>query len=188
MRHWPTNCRSCILGIMMISRILPFSFNISGMWPLTFILRCRADLQRILCLRPPLKYMAIGARSLATFFKMLEPEIVIYKVTVFIFQGVANIASVSLAIGYPNLASVPHMIINGFKNLLAIAAETDITFKEAETVSHLLNLLNLWSHFCFLNFGSFCGRIVDFALNNNAIHENGHLICKVSNIVEMQAI
>ena len=58
-----------------------------------------------------------------------------YKI---IFQGVTNIACVSLAIGYPNLASVPHMIINGFKNLLAIAAETDITFKEAETVSHFL--------------------------------------------------
>ena len=43
-------------------------------------------------------------------------------------------ASVCLAIGYPTLASAPHMIVNGFKNLLAIAAVTDITFKEAESV------------------------------------------------------
>lgn len=53
-------------------------------------------------------------------------------------QGVANIASVSLAIGYPTIASVPHSIVNGFKNLLAIAAATDISFKEAETMKEIL--------------------------------------------------
>jgi len=47
-------------------------------------------------------------------------------------NGVRNIASVCLQIGYPTLASAPHSVINGFKNLLAIALETDITFKEAE--------------------------------------------------------
>ena len=49
-------------------------------------------------------------------------------------QGVQNVASVCLQIGYPTIASVPHSIVNGFKNLLAVAAETDITFPEAEQV------------------------------------------------------
>ena len=31
------------------------------------------------------------------------------------FQGIANVASVSLEIGYPTVASAPHSIINGFK-------------------------------------------------------------------------
>lgn len=53
-------------------------------------------------------------------------------------QGVANVACVSLAIGYPTIASVPHSIVNGFKNLLAIAAATDISFKEAETMKEIL--------------------------------------------------
>lgn len=53
-------------------------------------------------------------------------------------QGVANIASVSLAIGYPTVASVPHSVANGFKNLLAVAAATDISFKEAETMKEIL--------------------------------------------------
>lgn len=53
-------------------------------------------------------------------------------------QGIANIASVSLAIGYPTVASAPHSIVNGFKNLLAVAAVTDITFKEAETMKEYL--------------------------------------------------
>jgi len=53
-------------------------------------------------------------------------------------QGVTNLTCVSLAIGYPTIASVPHVIINGFKNLLAIAAATDIEFKEAEQVKEYL--------------------------------------------------
>jgi len=53
-------------------------------------------------------------------------------------QGVMNLTAVSLAIGYPTVASIPHVIINGFKNLLAIAAATDIEFKEAETMKEYL--------------------------------------------------
>jgi len=53
-------------------------------------------------------------------------------------EGIANIASVCLEIGYPTVASVPHSLINGFKNLLALAAETDITFKEAEQMKAYL--------------------------------------------------
>lgn len=53
-------------------------------------------------------------------------------------QGARNIAAVSLTIGYPTAASVPHSIVNAFKNLLAIAAETDVTFKEAEKVCYFL--------------------------------------------------
>jgi len=53
-------------------------------------------------------------------------------------EGVRNIACVSLRIGYPTLASAPHSLINGFKNLLAIAAATDVEFKEATTVKEFL--------------------------------------------------
>jgi len=52
--------------------------------------------------------------------------------------GVRNVAAVSLEIGYPTVASVPHSVINGFKNLLAVAAVTDINFKEAETVKEFI--------------------------------------------------
>jgi len=53
-------------------------------------------------------------------------------------SGVRNIAAVSLAIGYPTVASVPHSIVNGFKNLLAVAAETEISFKEADMLKEYL--------------------------------------------------
>nr|CAB3265734.1 60S acidic ribosomal protein P0 [Phallusia mammillata] len=53
-------------------------------------------------------------------------------------DGVRNVASVCLSIGYPTVASVPHSIINGFKNLLAVAAETEITFPEAEKMKAYL--------------------------------------------------
>lgn len=52
----------------------------------------------------------------------------------FFLSGLADVASVSLSIGYPTMASAPHSIINGFKDLLAIAAATEITFPEAEQV------------------------------------------------------
>jgi len=52
--------------------------------------------------------------------------------------GARNVAAVSLEIGYPTVASVPHSIVNGFKKLLAVAAATDVTFKEAETVKEFL--------------------------------------------------
>jgi large subunit ribosomal protein LP0 len=52
--------------------------------------------------------------------------------------GVANVAAVSLEIGYPTMASAPHSIANGFKDLLAMAAVTDVVFKEAETLKEYL--------------------------------------------------
>jgi len=53
-------------------------------------------------------------------------------------EGVRNVASVSLAIGYPTLASAPHSMVNGLKNLIAIAVETDIDFKAAEKTKEYL--------------------------------------------------
>jgi len=52
--------------------------------------------------------------------------------------GVANIAALCLQIGYPSLASAPHSIANGFKNLVALAVVTNISFKEAETSKEYL--------------------------------------------------
>jgi large subunit ribosomal protein LP0 len=52
--------------------------------------------------------------------------------------GVKNIAAISLQIGYPTVASVPHSIANGFKNILALAAVTDIEFEQAKTLKEYL--------------------------------------------------
>ena len=50
----------------------------------------------------------------------------------------SRIAPLSLGLGIPNAASAPHMIMNAFKNLLAIAVTTDVTFAEAEKVKAYL--------------------------------------------------
>jgi len=52
--------------------------------------------------------------------------------------GVKNVAALSLQIGYPTVASVPHSFLNGYKNLLAIAVETEYSFKQAEKVKAYL--------------------------------------------------
>ncbi|XP_074608442.1 large ribosomal subunit protein uL10-like [Acropora palmata] len=53
-------------------------------------------------------------------------------------EGIMNIASVSLEIGYPTVASVPHSVINGFKNVAAVAVETNITFPQVEQLKAYL--------------------------------------------------
>ncbi|XP_014023414.1 60S acidic ribosomal protein P0 [Salmo salar] len=53
-------------------------------------------------------------------------------------EGVRNIASVCLEIGYPTLASIPHTIINGYKRVLAVAVETDYSFPLADKVKDYL--------------------------------------------------
>ncbi|KAK3509027.1 hypothetical protein QTP70_018532 [Hemibagrus guttatus] len=53
-------------------------------------------------------------------------------------EGVRNIASVCLQIGYPTLASIPHSVINGYKRVLAVAVETDYSFPLADKVKAFL--------------------------------------------------
>jgi len=48
--------------------------------------------------------------------------------------GVNNIASIGLEIGYPTVASLPHSVINGYKDLLAVSIETDYSFPAAEKI------------------------------------------------------
>jgi len=55
-----------------------------------------------------------------------------------LIQGATRVASISLAIKYPTLASAPHMIANGFKNLLSIAAVTDVEFEQAKKLKEYL--------------------------------------------------
>jgi len=45
-----------------------------------------------------------------------------------------KITSISLAIGQPNALSVPHMIINSFKNIASIALETGLSFKQLDSM------------------------------------------------------
>ena len=53
-------------------------------------------------------------------------------------HGVRTMAAVSLAIGYPTLASVPHVIAGAFAKIIAISLETDIDVKEAKPFKDFL--------------------------------------------------
>jgi len=55
------------------------------------------------------------------------------------FHGVNNVAAVSLQIGYPTVVSLPHSIMNGYKNMLAISIATDYTFPGSEKIKQLLS-------------------------------------------------
>lgn len=49
-----------------------------------------------------------------------------------------NVAALCLGAGYPTLVSLPHSVINGYKNILAIAVETDYSFPLADKVKAYL--------------------------------------------------
>jgi len=53
--------------------------------------------------------------------------------------GVQQVAALSLASDYPTLASIPHSIINGYKNVLAVSVATDYTFPLAKKVKDFLS-------------------------------------------------
>lgn len=53
-------------------------------------------------------------------------------------DGVKNVAAISLAVGYPTVASAPHSIANGFKNLLAVAVAADVDFEQAKKIKEYL--------------------------------------------------
>lgn len=61
----------------------------------------------------------------------LDPEALLNKI-----RGAAkNITAISLAIGEPNVLSIPHMVINGFKQLAAISLESGLKIKQLENMS-----------------------------------------------------
>ncbi|KAI9006674.1 ribosomal protein L10-domain-containing protein [Phycomyces nitens] len=55
-----------------------------------------------------------------------------------LLAAIREVASISLAVGYPTLASVPHSLINGYKNLLAVSVATDYTFEGSEQIKEYL--------------------------------------------------
>jgi len=52
--------------------------------------------------------------------------------------GIKTVACISLALNYPTLASVSHSLVNAYKNLLAVALETEYSFEAAEKIKEYL--------------------------------------------------
>lgn len=53
--------------------------------------------------------------------------------------GLRNIAAISLELGFPTLASIPHSVANAFKNLVAIAVECETySFEKADSYKTFL--------------------------------------------------
>jgi len=53
-------------------------------------------------------------------------------------SGIKTVAAISLALKYPTIVSIPHLLVNAYKNLLAISLATDYTFDGAEKVKEYL--------------------------------------------------
>lgn len=55
-------------------------------------------------------------------------------------DGVSMLSSLSLAISYPTIAAAPHMFVNSFKNVLAVAVATEYSFPQADEVKEYLKV------------------------------------------------
>lgn len=54
-------------------------------------------------------------------------------------EGITLIASLSLALRLPTIAAVPHLVINNFKNLVAISLASDYTIDHVKELKELLD-------------------------------------------------
>jgi len=53
-------------------------------------------------------------------------------------KGIQRLACISLQVGFPTLASVPHLISKAYRNLVAISVETEYTFEGSAKVKEFL--------------------------------------------------
>jgi len=97
-----------------------------------------ATLLQMLDIRPfeyGLQMIAVydeGATADASIIDMSD-DVILSKLSI----GIANIASLSLGLHFPTLASFPHVVLNGYKNLLSIALGTDYVFEQAKAIKEM---------------------------------------------------
>lgn len=53
-------------------------------------------------------------------------------------SGVSMVTALALAISYPTLAAAPHMFVNAYKNVVAVALATEYSFPQADKVKEYL--------------------------------------------------
>jgi len=98
-----------------------------------------ATLLQMLDIRPfeyGLQMIAVydeGATADASLIDMSD-DVILSKLSI----GIGNVASLSLGLHFPTLASFPHVVLNGYKNLLSIAIGTDYVFDQAKGIRDVL--------------------------------------------------
>ena len=53
-------------------------------------------------------------------------------------SGIKTIAALSLALGYPTIASVAHSVVNAYKDILAVSIATDYDFEASAKIKEML--------------------------------------------------
>jgi large subunit ribosomal protein LP0 len=79
-------------------------------------------------------YIYEDGKVYAAKFIDIDPNTVMQRFS----AGISTVAAISLSIGLPTLASVPHSILNAYKNLLSITLETDYMFDQAKKVKEMV--------------------------------------------------
>jgi len=54
------------------------------------------------------------------------------------FEGLANVTALSLGVSYPTAPAFPHVVLNAFKNLAAVAVETEYEFSQVKKLKEFV--------------------------------------------------
>jgi len=68
-------------------------------------------------------------------FLDVTKEMLVNRIT----STLSIVASISLALGIPTIASIPHSVLGAYKNLLAITMETGYTFEQAKKLKEKID-------------------------------------------------
>lgn len=90
--------------------------------------------------------------------------------------GVSVVASLSLALSYPTLAAAPHMFVNAYKNVLAIAIETEYSYSHADEVKEYLKVSIMHILLRCINHSVFFGKIVTQLLILQKYYPNSYVL------------
>jgi len=55
------------------------------------------------------------------------------------FRCLSHVTALSVAVGYPTVLSVPHTVLHGYRNLIALAVQADYSFPRADKVKQALS-------------------------------------------------
>lgn len=73
---------------------------------------------------------------------VFDPSILAIDETVLsakFYEALGNVAAVSLATGFPTEASLPHLVLNGFKEIAGVGLEADFIFDQIKKVKEMID-------------------------------------------------
>mmetsp|Transcript_23687 Transcript_23687/g.36015 ORF Transcript_23687/g.36015 Transcript_23687/m.36015 type:complete len:331 (+) Transcript_23687:33-1025(+) len=99
--------------------------------------------EAVLLTKMGMKPFEYGLKVVSVFQEgsVLDPkvlEITDADIVSLFLRAVSNVSAAALSFGYPILPAIPHQLVAGYRNIIALAISTDISFKAAEEAKDMI--------------------------------------------------